>query len=250
MTLIVETGDMPPNANSYATLAQADAWFANIGDLIWPTYDDAAKEAALIKGAIFCNNQQVYPFNGYQQTYDQAMPYPRHMAAYWGTAPRIPDSTIPQPLIDANIAAAGLSASGDLPSPTPGFQETKREKVDVIEVEYFHSSQGREAVNSAMGPTTLLLAGHPVVTGYLMPLLASEALTGLVSIGTAVSRGEAARRAGWYRPARPAAQLLSRPVRQGPAGPRMPLCSTGPRVASRPIPPSHGGRAWRSTSTR
>jgi hypothetical protein len=200
MVLIVEDGTMPIGANTYATVWAADTYFANIGDADWAALTTVDKEYALIRGAVFINNQQVYPYNGNQQTLTQSMPYPRTGAAYWNSAPQIPDSFIPSDLIKANIVAAGLSAQGQLPEPSAGGQETKREKVDVIEVEYFHSTQGQpQTAGGVIGASVVSTQGHPEVTGILLPLLREDVLGN--TEGTGVTRQQAARRAGWYRPA-------------------------------------------------
>lgn len=200
MALILEDGTMPPGANSYASVMQADTYFTNVGNYAWLALSVDDKEIALIKGAAFCNNQQVYPYGGNQQTLTQFMPWPRTGASYWNSAPQIPDSLIPNDLIQANIVAAGLSADGQLPSTSPGGQETKREKVGVLEVEYFHSSQGQSTTSGgAIGADVISTQGHPAVTGLLMPLLREDIISN--SEGTQVTRQQAARRAGWYIPA-------------------------------------------------
>jgi hypothetical protein len=198
MAIIVEDGTRVPNANSYATIAQADSYFGSVSNAAWLALTLAAKEAALVLGCQFIDNQQIYPYNGTRQTFTQNRQWPRTGAAYWATAPAVPESVIPSDVVLANIIAAGASAAGLLPASVAGGQEVKREKVDVIEIEYFHSNQGKLPDSSeVVGGNILASKGYSPVTGLLLPFLKDSILTR----GTSVSRAQASRRGPWYIPA-------------------------------------------------
>lgn len=133
MALIVETGAGVPSADSWVSLANAATHFTNYGGF-W-TGEDAAKEAALRRAALWLST--AIRWNGAKAYAGNILAWPRTGTADCD-ASEIAGNVIPQAVIMAQLAAASaeLQSPGILtPSITPGAQ-TKREKVDVIEVEY------------------------------------------------------------------------------------------------------------------
>jgi hypothetical protein len=133
MALIVETGAGVSNADSWVSLANATTHFANYGGF-W-TGADAAKEQALRRAALWLST--FIRWNGAKAYTGNMLAWPRiGMMDCDGNS--IAENTIPPQIVMAQLAAASaeLQSPGILtPSITPGAQ-TKREKVDVIEVEY------------------------------------------------------------------------------------------------------------------
>lgn len=133
MALIIEDGTCVPGADSWVSLADATTHFANYGGL-W-TGDDSSKESALRRAALWLSTG--IRWNGSKACSGSMLAWPRT-----GTADcdgnEIAADAIPQQVIMAQLAAASaeLQSPGILtPSITPG-QQVRREKVDVIEVEY------------------------------------------------------------------------------------------------------------------
>jgi hypothetical protein len=150
VALTVETGAIVTGAESYISAADATTYHTARGNTLW-TGTDAVKEAALRRAAAYLDGhyrkrwkgQKVYPLT-------QAMEWPRagvkvvDEQIYYDVPPSFYDSeysgflaitTIPQRLKDAQCELALRALSGDLAADaTAGV---KREKIDVIETEYF-----------------------------------------------------------------------------------------------------------------
>jgi hypothetical protein len=134
MALIVQTsGACVPNADSWVSLADANAHFANYGGF-W-TGEDAAKEAALRRAALWLSTG--IKWTGKRSCTSNMLAWPRTgVTDCDGT--KIESDEVPTSIVFAQLyaASAELQTPGILtPSITPG-QMVKREKVDVIEVEY------------------------------------------------------------------------------------------------------------------
>lgn len=147
MALIVEDGSIVLGAESYATVLECDTYHANRGNTAW-TGTDAVKESALRKAATFLDGEYRRRWKGYRvQPTTQAMEWPRlgvcvvidypsSVAAYgYLSADYLDETTIPKRLKDAQCELALRALSAELAPDTAGI--VKREKVDVIETEYF-----------------------------------------------------------------------------------------------------------------
>ena len=205
MPVIVEDGTIIPGANAYVDVATADAYLANSHDADWSALSVMDKERFLILGAAFVDNAQIYQYSGTKQTAVQDMAWPRHASSYHPGGPDIPDGIIPGEIRRANIEAARLAALGNLPV-TPGLgagaSEVKKEKVDVVEVEYFHSLENRATGGGSIQPIGLDAIsryGHPMITGLVAPLLNVDTLAPTTT-GGGVPRNMAARRGGRFQP--------------------------------------------------
>lgn len=124
MAFTTEDGTIVAGANSYVTVAYADTYHDDRGNTAW-TGTDAVKQAALIKATDYVD--QNYDFNGYIYDEDQALNWPRSII-------NADTDEIPDKLKQAVCLLALEALSEDL-NPTLG-RNVKREKVDVIEVEY------------------------------------------------------------------------------------------------------------------
>jgi hypothetical protein len=144
------------DANSYVTVAQADAFFAGeLGTAAWDALTTAAaKERALRAATTWLDRIETYV--GTRTTEVQALKWPR-------IAPRIDEQFVeayemPPRLIRATCRLAlGLLETG---AQAPRAQrEAVREKVGPIEIEY--------ATGSVSGETFVGLARYPLVLSEL-----------------------------------------------------------------------------------
>ena len=197
MALIIEDGSIVDGANSFVSVAQTDAWFAALDDQDWAALPPEAKERHIILGAAYVVNAQVYAYDGERVSIAQWLAWPRSGATYGSSSLTVPDDAIPNEIVRANMVAAGLSMKGQLPTsaapPDPTGREVKKEKVDVIETEYFHSTEGQasgQQARGAFGEDAVLRYGHPEVTGIVAPLLADA----VFEDGAGVPRHLASRR--------------------------------------------------------
>ncbi len=152
MAIIVETGAIVPNSNSYVTVAELDA-FAALRGVTLPTVE-ADKEVLLIQGTDYTEGfWDQYQGSIVDQV--QSLQFPRNFVYINGFL--FASDAIPQDLKNAQMQAAIESNSTDL-TPNTG-QNIKKEVVDVIEVEY------QDGNGSLYAPT------FPKVDAYLAKLL-------------------------------------------------------------------------------
>jgi len=73
--MVVENGTGLINSNSYASVATADAYHQDRGNVEWNALTEEDKEARLIKATTFLDGN--YTFPGYKSTREQALEWPR-----------------------------------------------------------------------------------------------------------------------------------------------------------------------------
>jgi len=135
MTLVVETGVATlASANTYYSLASADAYFEARGITTWVDGDDDAKEYALIKA---CTFMETLPWVGLKSLSTQALEWPRRNVidqnGYYVSA-----TGIPLRIKQAQAELAYRYFGGGDPAPDLSISggNIVRERVDVIEIEY------------------------------------------------------------------------------------------------------------------
>ncbi|UYE90930.1 hypothetical protein [Vibrio phage vB_VaS_L1] len=139
------------DADSMVSVADARARAVNLGVTL-PT-DDTELEVALVKGNVYLNSlcyygEVVVPF--------QMTSWPRTGVAIGKN--EYPSDQIPQQAIDAQIVSAAYAASGDIYTVVDNDQRIKREKIDVIETEYFGSETGSQSGKKVITRANELLA--------------------------------------------------------------------------------------------
>ena len=154
--LIPETGTGSSQANSYASVAQADDYFDLRGSQTWISYTTAEKEAALINATDFIEATYSESFKGYKSSATQALSWPRTDVVIDDYD--FPSSAIPTRLIDATVQMALRSAGGEVLIQDQA-QRVVKEKVDVIETTYAEFSDPQQR--------------YPFVSRLLTPLLKS-----------------------------------------------------------------------------
>lgn len=139
MALVVEDGSGLSTAESYISVADADAYFAARNLTLWADsgFSDTEKEGCLRRATDYMRQAYRMRWAGRRVSTTQALDWPRY------DVPR-PDmgecggyvlhTEIPQEVIDACAELAWRAAFGEL-SPDVA-RRAVREKVDVIEVEY------------------------------------------------------------------------------------------------------------------
>jgi hypothetical protein len=148
MALTVETGAGVAGADSYISLAYADAYHAALGHTDWAAATESAKEIACRLATIYMDS--VYLWRGTKSVQSNNREWPRYGAEDCDGY-EIGWDAMPAKLKDAcaELSLRALIIGALISDVTPTTTGVKREKVDVLEVEYF---QGRstQAVYTAV----------------------------------------------------------------------------------------------------
>lgn len=148
MPIVVEDGSIVSGANSYVSEAELIAYAAARGITL-----TADPEILLIKAMDYLESLN---YKGYKKTRLQPLQWPRCgviIDCYC-----FPSDEIPQELKNAQMSLAISIDAGDDPLATQS-QSVKREKVDVIEVEYMDGSSSSPIIKSVNAALSKLLAG-------------------------------------------------------------------------------------------
>ena len=164
MAFVPETGAGLSNSNSYASVAQADSYYADRGNAEWAALTTTEKQQALIKGTDFLEATYRSSWKGYRVTSTQALSWPRAEVVA-DTFP-IPANIVPLPVVYACAELALRSTTAELLADQG--QTVKREKVDVLEVEYADYSDPTER--------------YPAVNRILLPFLLSSSGGGFTQV--------------------------------------------------------------------
>jgi hypothetical protein len=135
MSLNVETGSGANNSESYASVADADAYLAARGQTNWASVATGDKEAALRRATDYMQSTYSGSWRGYRVYTTQALDWPRHLVPIkdyqTGCVAYYDPAVIPVAVKNACIELALRAAAGDL-APDLGPQE-KSVKVGPIE---------------------------------------------------------------------------------------------------------------------
>lgn len=137
MALTIEDGTGVEGADSFATVAEAQA-FATARGLTLPE-TDAEIEPLLVKAADFLLGMEDR-FQGTRSKQDQRLPFPRYAVVLPGGW-ELGSSAIPAAIKEAQIRLAIDANSTDL-RPNGTGQEVVREKVGPLETEYNPTGAG------------------------------------------------------------------------------------------------------------
>jgi hypothetical protein len=162
MALIVETGTGLADAESYATLAQADDYHAARGITLWATMSEAEREQALRRATDYMVQAYRTRWAGVRKTDTQALDWPRYDvprrdgpgALLYGPS-FYPSDAVPVEVRNACAELAYRGAAGPLMADKTRSNYVTREKVDVIEVEYAAwapTSESYRAVEALLSP--------------------------------------------------------------------------------------------------
>lgn len=137
MSLIVEDGTGLEDAESYVSVADADAYHSAFGNTDWAALTTPLKEQALRKATQYLDAR--YTFRGDKTNIVQALSFPRFAGYGYYNEETIALQWRPRPLYQACCILALTASAEDLF--VDGLdQAVKREQVGPLEVEYFQSS--------------------------------------------------------------------------------------------------------------
>jgi hypothetical protein len=162
ITLTVEDGSATvASANSYIELTFADSFCENLGLTAWASAATDTRSSAILRGMAYLDSLN---FRGAKEDYDNPLEWPRS-GVVDDDGYAIDYDEIPAKLMKATAQAAyeEILSPGALQSTISGG--VKREKIDVLEIEYFASSSGSEKVFTALN-------------GYLRGLLDTGEVSG------------------------------------------------------------------------
>lgn len=142
MTLITEDGTGKVDAESYATVAEADTRLAAFGNTAWAAYSTSAKEIRLRIATDYMVNTYRSLWKGYRTNATQALDWPRTyvdkpdaLGGYSSFPNYYDDDEIPTEIKSACIDLAARADDAD--TLAPDIERVERKvKVGPIEVEY------------------------------------------------------------------------------------------------------------------
>lgn len=146
MAFTVEDGTIVADANAYVTLAEFDAYWTDRGKTFSGSNLDQLKQEAIVRATDYIEQTYYGRWKGTIVSNEQFLSWPRNVD-------NADADEIPHRLKQATFTLA-LEALNDDLNPTLG-RNVKREKVDVIEVEY----QDGASMKSI----------RPAVDGFLRP---------------------------------------------------------------------------------
>lgn len=133
MSIVTEDGSGKSDAESFITLADATSYHAARGNAAWAALaSDALREQALRRATDYLEQVYGLKWKGERTTHTQALSWPRYDVCANGFDV---DSDVVPVAVQRACAEMALKAAGGELAPDVGRQ-AKREKVDIIEVEY------------------------------------------------------------------------------------------------------------------
>lgn len=155
MPIVIETGAGLGDAETYASIAAADARCASLGKSAWMALAEADKEIALRKAMLFMATYRAR-WAGRRVHQQQALDWPRYGVAVDGFP--VPSTIVPAEVVNACIDLAVRAGRGEdlLPDLDTGSNAIKKDKTGPLETEYFqNTTDARErfvAVDALLAP--------------------------------------------------------------------------------------------------
>lgn len=134
MALIVEDGTGKIDAESFASVAEADTRLAALGMTIWTDLSPTEKEQALRRATNYIEHQFYSYWLGYRYTAAQALGWPRGDVVVNDFT--VLHTVLPVAVRNATIDLALKAAAGDLNPDVGGEYPVKKKKIGPIEKEY------------------------------------------------------------------------------------------------------------------
>lgn len=166
MALVVENGTGLSNADSYISVADADAYHLLRGNSGW-TGDDAVKEIAIRKATEYLGVRYKRRWFGVKKTETQSLDWPRTGVVDENNY-ELPDDELPVDLVRATAELALRSLQGDVffaDQSTPGSVGSYRVKVGPIEEETEYL--GGQSQTKIYPQVTAMLAGITLATNEI-----------------------------------------------------------------------------------
>lgn len=178
MTLIVEDGTGLTNANSYISVAGADAYVAEriIGSTktTWDAASTSSKESALIRATDYLDENYRSRWKGYRGSQDQALDWPRYSVVD-GDGYLVASDAVPGQLSSALVEIA-VTVVADTESMTPeattaGSVRRERIRAGSVESETEYSSPEPTILSAAQRyPKVHRMLGDLIDQGNVLPL--------------------------------------------------------------------------------
>lgn len=170
MTLIVEDGTGKIDAESYASVAEADTRLAAFGNTAWAAYTTSAKEIRLRIATDYMVNQYRLQWKGYRTHETQALDWPRTyvdkpdaLGGYGSNPNYYDDDELPVEIKNACIDLAARADDAD--TLAPDIERVERKvKVGPIEVEYDPNSSAATVYRAIETKLRPFLSGGGVMT--------------------------------------------------------------------------------------
>jgi hypothetical protein len=170
MTIVVEDGTAKSNANSYASVADADAYWTLRNDPVWIDLDVEVKESALVKAADYMLQTYRAQWKGYRKSSTQSLDWPRSnvpMPDVYATGyAYLADNVVPVEVKNACIELAYKASSTELMPDNDRI--TISETVGPLSVTYDRS-----------GPTGPVFSA---VNSILMPYISGGASSNTINL--------------------------------------------------------------------
>lgn len=116
MALVVETGTIVEDANSYASVEYADAYFVSLGNAIWSELSLLEKEVALAQATAYVDIRWISVLPGEATPFEQPLAFPRYVNS---------ELYFPSRLVKATCEYAVRAAQGPL-APDIAYDDTNR----------------------------------------------------------------------------------------------------------------------------
>lgn len=133
MAFVVEDGSGKVDSNSFASVAEADAYFSDRGVTAWASLTTAVKQTSLVKATDYLEATYSQAWIGDRATIAQALSFPRLNMVVDNFY--LPSDEVPVKVIHATIEMALRASSGEVLI-SDQSQQIVKEKVDVIETTY------------------------------------------------------------------------------------------------------------------
>lgn len=142
MAFTVEDGTGVAGANSYSSVADADTFHSDRGNTLW-TGSQSVKEQALVKATDYLEQKYREVWKGVRNNPDQALEWPRYNVPSSIPGWFMANNEIPAELKQATaLLALDYIVNGDLNPNLYRGGLTRREKIDVIDIEYAPGAPG------------------------------------------------------------------------------------------------------------
>lgn len=158
MVLIVEDGSGLANSEAYISVADADSYFASLGEAAWAAASSTVREQALRRAASFLDDRYEGRWRGRKNTATQALRWPRY-GVVTPDALEVATNSIPEKLRRANAVAALLVVQGVslFVNETEGEGSLAAERIKVGPIEVDESFAGAKSTAPVLPEIDALL---------------------------------------------------------------------------------------------
>lgn len=146
MALVVENGTGLLNSESYISVVNARAYISDFYGATHPFYllSDTVIEQLLRRASQYMEGKYEHRWRGYRQSYEQALAWPRTSVDDPLRSPLLEEVSYPQVILGkAQVEIAiRLNQGTEINPDLDRGGLVKRERVDVLEIEYFDGAPG------------------------------------------------------------------------------------------------------------